>query len=160
MEMQRLPGYETGGTVHVIVNNQIGFTTLPADARSSMYATDVAKMIEAPVFHVNGDDPMAVAWCAQLALEFRQVFHRDMVVDMYCYRRHGHNEGDEPMFTQPDLYAEIPAHPSVATIFRKRLVESGVLTDDDAEKLEDEFESKLEKTLETVRAAEQEKEKS
>ena len=160
LNMSQLPGYRTGGTVHIIINNQIGFTTLPADARSTVYATDVAKMIEAPVFHVNGDDPLAVAWCAQLALEFRQQFHRDVVVDMYCYRRHGHNEADEPAFTQPDLYTEISTHPSVATLFRKRMVESGVLTDQDAENLEQEFESKLEEALVAVKAAEQQQDKS
>jgi 2-oxoglutarate dehydrogenase E1 component len=160
LNMSQLPGYRTGGTVHIIVNNQIGFTTLPADARSSAYATDVAKMIEAPVFHVNGDDPLAVSWCAQLALEFRQQFKRDVVVDMYCYRRHGHNEADEPLFTQPSLYTEISAHPSVATIFRKRLIDTNVLTEEQATALEDEFESRLDRALQAVKEAEQQREKS
>jgi len=160
LNMSQLPGYRTGGTVHIIVNNQIGFTTLPADARSSFYATDVAKMIEAPVFHVNGDDPLAVAWCAKLALEFRQQFKRDVVVDMYCYRRYGHNEADEPLFTQPALYAEISSHPSVAILFRDRLIETGVLTSDDAASLETEFECRLEITLQAVKEAEEQREKS
>jgi 2-oxoglutarate dehydrogenase E1 component len=160
LNMSQLPGYRTGGTVHIIVNNQIGFTTLPADARSSVYATDVAKMIEAPVFHVNGDDPLAVAWCAQVAFEFRQQFKRDVVIDMYCYRRYGHNEADEPLFTQAALYHEISEHPSVANIFRKRLIASGVLTDAEADSLETEFESKMEKTLQAVKEAEQQQDKS
>ena len=160
LNMSQLPGYRTGGTVHIIINNQIGFTTLPADARSSIYATDVAKMIEAPVFHVNGDDPLAVAWCAQLALEFRQQFKRDIVLDMYCYRRHGHNEADEPLFTQPSLYTEISTHPSVATIFRKRLIDTGILTEQEADTLEAEFESRLDEALQAVKEAEQQQDKS
>jgi len=160
LNMSQLPGYSTGGTLHIIVNNQIGFTTLPAEARSSVYATDVAKMIEAPIFHVNGDDPLAVSWCAQLALEFRQQFRRDAVVDMYCYRRYGHNEADEPLFTQPTLYKEISTHPSVATLFRKRLIETAVLTEPEANALEDEFESRLEQALQAVKEAEQQRDKS
>jgi 2-oxoglutarate dehydrogenase E1 component len=104
LNFSQLQGYRTGGTIHIIVNNQIGFTTLPHDARSSAYATDVAKMIEAPIFHVNGDDPSSVVMIVELALEFRQKFQRDVVVDMYCYRKHGHNETDEPAFTKPTLY--------------------------------------------------------
>jgi 2-oxoglutarate dehydrogenase E1 component len=160
LNMSQLPGYRTGGTVHIIVNNQIGFTTLPADARSSFYATDVAKMIEAPVLHVNGDDPLAVSWCARLALEFRQQFKRDVVVDMYCYRRHGHNEADEPLFTQPSLYKEIGTHPSVATLCRQRLIETGILTAQEADNLENEFESRLEQVLQAVKEAEQQQDKS
>src|SRR6202035_3790048 len=100
LNLSQLDGYGTGGTVHIVVNNQIGFTTLPEDARSSIYATDIAKMIEVPIFHVNGDDPIAVAFVAKTAFEFRQQFGRDIVIDMYCYRRYGHNETDEPSFTQ------------------------------------------------------------
>lgn len=153
LNFSQLPGYRVGGTIHVIVNNQIGFTTLPVDARSSAYATDVAKMIEAPVFHVNGDDPLAVWFVTGLAFAFRQQFHRDAVVDMLCYRRYGHNEGDEPVFTQPDLYAAIDKHPSVGKIFSKQLVDSGVLTSEQAEALDDEYQKKLETTLEEVRKA-------
>ncbi|HEX8678454.1 MAG TPA: thiamine pyrophosphate-dependent enzyme, partial [Chthoniobacterales bacterium] len=117
LNMSQLPGYSTGGTVHIVVNNQIGFTTLPEDARSSMYATDVAKMIEVPIFHVNGEDALALAFVTELALDYRQEFGRDVVIDMYCYRRYGHNEGDEPSFTQPDLYAKIGKRPSVSKLY-------------------------------------------
>ncbi len=154
LNLSQLSGYKVGGTVHIIVNNQIGFTTLPADARSSQYATDVAKMIEAPIFHVNGDDPIAVRYVAELAFSFRQQFKRDVVIDMYCYRRHGHNETEEPAFTQPNLYANIAKHPSVGKIFTQRLVDSGVLTAEEAAALDDEYERKLETTLEEVRQAE------
>jgi len=123
LNLSQLQGYRTGGTLHLIVNNQIGFTTMPADARSSAYATDVAKMIEAPVFHVNGDHPLEVLCASRLALEFRQKFNRDVVIDMYCYRKYGHNEGDEPAFTQPHLVSKIKTQPSVATLFRQRLID-------------------------------------
>src|SRR5690349_20711827 len=113
-------GYGTGGTVHIIVNNQIGFTTSdPRDARSTLYCTDVAKMIEAPIFHVNGDDPIAVAEVAKIAFDFRREFSQDVVVDLYCYRRYGHNETDEPSFTQPKLYKSINKHPAVTKVFRE-----------------------------------------
>ncbi len=154
LNMSQLPGYRTGGTVHFIVNNQIGFTTLPADARSSRYATDVAKMIEAPVLHVNGDDPVAVRFCSELAFAFRQQFKSDIVIDIYCYRRYGHNETDEPLFTQPTLYAEVSTHPSVGTLYKQRLVESGTLTVDDAHALEAEFAHRYEGALAEVREAE------
>jgi 2-oxoglutarate dehydrogenase E1 component len=153
LNLSQLPGYLVGGTLHIIINNQIGFTTLPADARSSTYATDVAKMIEAPIFHVNGDDPLAVRFVTELAFEFRQQFRRDAVVDMVCYRRYGHNEGDEPIFTQPDLYARISEHASVGKVFTQKLVASGILSDDEAAALDDEYQKKLETTLEEVRQA-------
>ncbi len=157
LNMSQLHGYGTGGTVHIVVNNQIGFTTLPEDARSSMYATDIAKMIEAPIFHVNGDDPLAILFVSQLAIDFRQEFGRDIVIDMYCYRRYGHNEGDEPAFTQPDLYAKIDKHPSVAQLYKRELLEAGTLTEDDSASLETEFDLRLEMTLDHVKAIEKEK---
>src|SRR6202140_1156937 len=157
LNMSQLDGYGPGGTVHVVVNNQIGFTTLPEDARSSMYATDIAKMIEVPIFHVNGDDPLACMQVSLLALDFRQEFGRDFIIDMYCYRRYGHNEDDEPAFTQPDLYAKIDKHPSVAQLYKRELLEAGTLSDDDAVSLETEFDLRLEMTLDNVRAIEKEK---
>jgi 2-oxoglutarate dehydrogenase E1 component len=153
LNLSQLPGYETGGTVHVIVNNQIGFTTLPADARSTMYCTDVAKMIEAPIFHVNGDDPIEVEFVAKLALEFRQRFSRDVMVDMYCYRRYGHNETDEPSLTQPKLYKRISAHLAVTKLFKDRMLQSGVLTAEESETLETEFRNRLEVALGEVRTS-------
>src|SRR5213595_636003 len=143
LNLSQLHGYGTGGTVHVVVNNQIGFTTIPEDARSSMYATDIAKMIEVPIFHVNGDDPLACMQVSQLALDFRQEFGRDVVIDMYCYRRYGHNEGDEPAFTQPDLYAKIDKHPSAAQAYTGELIESGALNEDDAASLKTEMDLRL-----------------
>src|SRR5947209_4593305 len=157
LNMSQLNGYGTGGTVHVVVNNQIGFTTLPEDARSSMYATDIAKMIEVPIFHVNGDDPLACLQVSQLVLDFRQEFGRDVVIDMYCYRRFGHNEGDEPAFTQPDLYAKIDKHPSAAQAYKGELLESGALNEDDAASLKTEMDLRLEIALDTVKALEKEK---
>ncbi len=154
LNMSQLQGYRTGGTVHIVVNNQIGFTTLPADARSSRYCTDVAKMIEAPVLHVNGDDPVAVRFCAEFAFEFRQQFKADVIIDMYCYRRHGHNENDEPLYTQPSLYAEISAHPSVGTIFREKLIASGALTLEDAAELKKQSDAQYEAAFTEVKAAE------
>src|SRR5437764_513392 len=150
LNMSQLHGYGTGGTIHVVVNNQIGFTTIPEDARSSMYATDIAKMIEVPIFHVNGDDPLACMQVSQLALDFRQEFGRDIVIDMYCYRKYGHNEGDEPSFTQPDLYDRIEKRPSAATLYKRDLLKSGVLSADDLASLETESELRLEMTLDEV----------
>jgi 2-oxoglutarate dehydrogenase E1 component len=122
-----LPGYATGGTIHFVINNQVGFTTSPQFARSSPYPSDVAKGIQAPILHVNGDDPEAVTWCCKLATEFRQRFGRDIVIDMWCYRRFGHNEGDEPSFTQPIMYAAIKKHPFVSDLYGKRLIDEGVV---------------------------------
>ncbi|MEM9988494.1 MAG: thiamine pyrophosphate-dependent enzyme, partial [Pseudomonadota bacterium] len=143
-----LKGYRTGGTIHFIVNNQIGFTTSPKFSRSSPYPSDVAKMVEAPIFHVNGDDPEAVVFAAKVATEFRMQFGHDVVIDMWCYRRYGHNEGDEPSFTQPLMYKQIRNHPTAQSIYAKRLVEEGTVTqewvDQEIEKfrqyLDDEFE--------------------
>ena len=124
-----LKGFRTGGTVHFIVNNQIGFTTAPHWSRSSPYPSDVAKMIEAPIFHCNGDDPEAVVYAAKIAIEFRQKFHKPVVIDMFCYRRFGHNETDEPAFTQPLMYKRIAQQPTVVTLYGKRLVEEGVISE-------------------------------
>ncbi|MGE0452086.1 MAG: multifunctional oxoglutarate decarboxylase/oxoglutarate dehydrogenase thiamine pyrophosphate-binding subunit/dihydrolipoyllysine-residue succinyltransferase subunit [Vicinamibacteria bacterium] len=128
LNLAGLEGYTTGGTIHVVVNNQIGFTTLPHDARSSTYCTDVAKMVHAPALHVNGDDPEAAAWVAELAFEYRQRFKQDVVVDLVGYRRWGHNEGDEPSYTQPLMYARIKQHPSVAQLYGEQLVKGGGVT--------------------------------
>jgi 2-oxoglutarate dehydrogenase E1 component len=157
LNLSQLHGYSTGGTIHVVVNNQIGFTTLPKDARSSWYATDVAKMIEAPIFHVNGDDPLAVKFVSDLAFDFRQEFGRDVVIDLYSYRRYGHNEGDEPSFTQPDLYAKIEKRPSVTQLYKRELLSAGTLSEDDAASLETEFALRLEMTRDEVNAIEKRK---
>jgi 2-oxoglutarate dehydrogenase E1 component len=126
-----LKGYRTGGSLHFIINNQIGFTTDPRYSRSSPYPSDLAKMIEAPIFHVNGDDPEAVVHVAKIAIEFRQKFHKPVVIDMFCFRLYGHNEGDEPAFTQPMMYKSIRAHKSTLEIYAARLIENGVMTQDD-----------------------------
>src|SRR5205809_2451741 len=157
LNMSQLAGYSTGGTFHIVVNNQIGFTTLPEDARSSMYATDIAKMIEVPILHVNGEDPLALKFVTEMALDFRQEFGRDFVVDMYCYRKYGHQEVDEPSFTQPDLYARIDKRPSVTQIYKRELLDRGVLTQDDAASLETEFQLRLEMALEYIKALEKQK---
>ena len=143
-----LKGYRTGGSVHFIVNNQIGFTTYPRYSRSSPYPSDVAKMIDAPIFHVNGDDPEAVVFAAKVATEFRQKFHKPVVIDMWCYRRYGHNEGDEPAFTQPVMYKRIAAHPSTLTIYSKRLIAEGVVTEGEVEKLKADWRSRLDAEFE------------
>ncbi len=149
--LSQLEGYRTGGTVHLIVNNQIGFTTSPRDARSTQYSTDVAKMVEAPIFHVNGDDPEAVVFVIELALRYRQEFGRDVVVDMICYRRHGHNEGDEPAFTQPLLYGKIKDRPSVRELYIKSLMECCELTRQKTDALSGEFQDKLQNAFEYVK---------
>jgi 2-oxoglutarate dehydrogenase E1 component len=154
LNFSQLPGYRTGGTVHLVINNQIGFTTLPADARSTRYCTDVAKMIEAPIFHVNGDDAEAVCMVAQLALEFRVNFKRDVVIDMYCYRKHGHNESDEPAFTQPILYRKIASHPQVSAILTQKLVDEGSITVAEADAIKAEYTAALEANFEKTKARE------
>jgi 2-oxoglutarate dehydrogenase E1 component len=138
-----LRGHRTGGSVHFIVNNQIGFTTYPRFSRSSPYPSDVAKMIEAPIFHANGDDPEAVVYAAKVATEFRQKFQVPVVVDMFCYRRFGHNEGDEPSFTQPLMYKAIRSHPSTLDIYAKRLAGEGVVTDGEVEKMKADWRARL-----------------
>ena len=143
-----LSGYRTGGTIHFIVNNQIGFTTSPLYSRSSPYPSDVALMVQAPIFHVNGDDPEAVTYAAKVATEFRQKFSKDVVIDMFCYRRFGHNEGDEPMFTQPVMYNEIKGHPSTRELYGQRLVAEGVLTADEVDQQVTDFETYLDKEFE------------
>jgi 2-oxoglutarate dehydrogenase E1 component len=143
-----LKGYRTGGSLHFIVNNQIGFTTYPRYSRSSPYPSDVAKMIDAPIFHVNGDDPEAVVFAAKVAIEFRQKFHKPVVIDMFCYRRHGHNEGDEPAFTQPVMYKKIASHPSTLEIYAKRLIGEGVVTEGEVEKAKADWRARLDAELE------------
>jgi 2-oxoglutarate dehydrogenase E1 component len=151
LNLSQLPGYRTGGTVHIVVNNQIGFTTSPCDARSTRYCTDVAKMIEAPIFHVNGEDPEAVVFVGELALDFRQQFGRDVVIDMYCYRRHGHNEGDEPGFTQPLMYEKIKNRISIRELYTQQLVQAGDLTSVEAETIAETFADKLREVFEEVK---------
>ena len=147
-----LRGHRVAGTVHFIINNQIGFTTNPRFSRSSPYPSDVAKMIEAPIFHVNGDDPEAVVYAAKVATEFRMKFHKPVVIDMFCYRRFGHNEGDEPAFTQPLMYREIKKHPSTVEIYGKRLIEEGLLSADEFETLRSQWREHLEAEFEAGQA--------
>jgi 2-oxoglutarate dehydrogenase E1 component len=151
LNLANLEGYTTGGTIHVIVNNQIGFTTSPADARSTPYCTDVAKMIQAPIFHVNGEDPESCVFLAELALEFRQTFHRDVVIDMYCYRRLGHNEGDEPAFTQPLMYQKIKGRPTVSAVYTEKLIADGTLKPEEGEEIKRQFQAKLDRAQKEMR---------
>ncbi|TXG82282.1 MAG: 2-oxoglutarate dehydrogenase E1 component [Sphingomonadales bacterium] len=145
-------GYNTGGTIHFVVNNQVGFTTSPQYARSSPYPSDIAKMVQAPIFHVNGDDPEAVVFATKLATEFRQTFKRDVVVDMWCYRRFGHNESDEPAFTQPIMYKAIRNHPFVSTLYAERLKAQGVVSDEQVKEIESQYIATLDAEFETARA--------
>jgi 2-oxoglutarate dehydrogenase E1 component len=153
LNMSALSGYRTGGTIHIVVNNGIGFTTSPADARSSVYATDVAKMVQAPVFHVNGDDPEACARVIELALAFRRAFSKDVVVDVIGYRRHGHNEADEPAFTQPIMYEKIQLHRSVRKLYTERLVNRGDLSLPEAEAALKDFQDRLEAAFTATQGA-------
>ncbi|HEV7874816.1 MAG TPA: 2-oxoglutarate dehydrogenase E1 component, partial [Enterovirga sp.] len=145
-----LKGHRTGGSLHFIINNQIGFTTNPRFSRSSPYPSDVAKMVEAPIFHVNGDDPEAVVFAAKVATEYRQTFHKPVVSDMFCYRRFGHNEGDEPAFTQPKMYRNIRNHPSTLEIYSGKLATEGVVTEAETEEMKAAFRAKLEAEFETA----------
>ena len=150
LNLSHLEGYSTGGTIHVVVNNQIGFTTAPAEARSTLYCTDVAKMIQAPIFHVNGDHPEAVVHCVMLALAYRQRFGDDVVIDMVCYRRHGHSEGDEPSFTQPLLYEKIRSTRPVREKYTEKLVQMGLLSQDDVVRIADDLNDQLRQALQVV----------
>ena len=150
LDMSQLRGYRTGGTIHVIVNNQIGFTTMPAYHRSGPYCSEWAKIIQAPIFHVNGDDPEAVVHISRIAMEFRQEFKKDVIIDLFCYRRHGHNEGDEPMFTQPLMYKKIAQQPTTREIYSDQLVAEGVLSAAEADRMVGDFEATLEQDFEAA----------
>jgi 2-oxoglutarate dehydrogenase E1 component len=152
LDLSQLRGYRTGGTIHLIVNNQIGFTTSPSFSRSSPYPSDIAKGIQAPIFHVNGDDPEAVVHVARIATEFRQEFKRDVVIDMFCYRRHGHNEGDEPMFTQPIMYRTIAKHPTAREVYADRLIAEGAITREESEQVVADFQSRQEADFQAAKS--------
>jgi multifunctional 2-oxoglutarate metabolism enzyme len=154
LNMSQLHGYRTGGTIHLVINNQIGFTTGPESARSSVYATDVAKMVQAPIFHVNGDDPEACIRAMKLAYDFRQQFHKDVVIDMICYRRHGHNEGDEPSLTQPRMYKAIKEHRSVRKIYTETLLRKGDIDPKEAEEWLEQFQTKLQEAFDRTKTQE------
>lgn len=148
LDLSGLRGYSTGGTIHIIINNQIGFTTSPPHSRSSPYSSDIAKSIQSPIFHVNADDPESVIWSMRMAVDFHRQFAVDVVLDLICYRRHGHNEIDEPSFTQPLMYSKIKAHPSTLTIYADKLIKQGLITQEGVQKLVDEYENQLRQTLE------------
>jgi 2-oxoglutarate dehydrogenase E1 component len=150
----QLKGYRTGGTIHLVINNQIGFTTDPSDARSSRYCTDVAKIVEAPIFHVNGNDPLAVVAAVEAAFDYRQTFGCDVVIDMYCWRKHGHNESDEPAFTQPVLYQTISEMPLIGRAFAERLIASGEFTEAEVKAIETDYHKRLESAFELAKAQE------
>ena len=149
--MSGLPGHNTGGTIHIIVNNQIGFTTSPRFARSSPHPSDIAKMVEAPIIHVNGDDPEAVVYGSRIATEFRLKFNRDVVLDLVCYRRFGHNEGDEPSFTQPLMYKKIRSHPSTAKIYGSKLIDEDLLSENDLNNQINKFKTLLDDQFKTAK---------
>ncbi|HXG58302.1 MAG TPA: multifunctional oxoglutarate decarboxylase/oxoglutarate dehydrogenase thiamine pyrophosphate-binding subunit/dihydrolipoyllysine-residue succinyltransferase subunit, partial [Thermoanaerobaculia bacterium] len=151
LNLSQLKGYKTGGTIHIVINNQIGFTTGPESARSSVYATDVAKMVQAPIFRVNGDDPEACIRAIKLAYDFRQQFHKDVVIDMLCYRRHGHNEGDEPSLTQPKMYKLIREHRSVRKIYTETLLRRGDIDPQEAERWLDQFQARLQEAFDRTK---------
>src|SRR5947209_13806398 len=143
LALSEMPYWRTGGTVHIIINNQIGFTTMPKQGRFTPYPSDVAKTIQAPVFHVNADDPEACVWAAKMAIAFRQQFHCDVMIHLVCYRRHGHNETDEPSFTQPLMYKEIAAHPRVRELYSQKVIAQGKLRAEEVEALKSELKSRL-----------------
>jgi 2-oxoglutarate dehydrogenase E1 component len=151
LNLSNLAGYSTGGTIHVVVNNQIGFTATPAETRSTLYCTDIAKMLQAPIFHVNGDDPEAVVHCVKEAMAYRQRFLSDVVIDMVCYRRHGHNEGDEPSFTQPLLYEKIRKHPAVRRLYTDKLLQMGLLREEDVTRIEADLNGQLAQALQGIK---------
>jgi multifunctional 2-oxoglutarate metabolism enzyme len=151
LNLSQLSGYHVGGAIHIVINNQVGFTTAPESARSSFYPTDVAKMIQAPIFHVNGDDPEACARASQLAFEYRQAFHRDVVIDLVCYRKHGHNEGDDPSYTQPQMYKVIDEMRSVRKLYTETLVRRGDISIEQAEAALNAFNERLQSVLDEVR---------
>ncbi len=152
MAMSQLVGYRTGGTVHIVTNNQIGFTTVPAHAYSGLYCTDIAKAVQAPIIHVNGDDPEAVVWCARLVAEFRMAFGADIVLDIVCYRRHGHNESDEPAFTQPTMYSRIRQMKTTRTLYAERLAAEGSIPADEAQSIQERFNAVLEEAFQAANA--------
>jgi 2-oxoglutarate dehydrogenase E1 component len=152
LNLSDLDGYRTGGTIHLVINNQIGFTTMPTEGRSTPYSTDVARMLGVPIFHVNGEDPDAVAQVVEIAVAWRQRFHRDVVIDLYCFRRHGHNEMDEPQYTQPVMYRRIAEHPGVREVYLRKLIEKGSITRAEADQLEADFRAELDVALNTVKA--------
>lgn len=157
LNLSQLEGYRTGGTIHLVINNQIGFTTMPSDARSSAYATDVAKMIEAPILHVNGECPEELMWAAEFALEFRQVWGRDIVIDMYCYRRQGHNETDQAAFTQPHIYRKIAGRKTAGQLFQDQLVDQGIISAAEGQKMHDEIWDHLDQGLQDMREHEEDR---
>jgi multifunctional 2-oxoglutarate metabolism enzyme len=150
LNLSQLDGYSTGGTIHLVINNQIGFTTLPDESRSTPYSTDVARGVQAPIFHVNGDDPEAAVRAVEIAFEFRQRFKKDVVIDMICYRRHGHNEADDPSYTQPILYRKIKDHPSVSTLYQERLIREGVVSAENAQAMRREVSNRLSAAYDAV----------
>ncbi|OWK35976.1 2-oxoglutarate dehydrogenase E1 component [Fimbriiglobus ruber] len=152
LNLANLTGYRTGGTLHIVINNQIGFTTPPRDSRSTQYCTDLAKFIQAPIFHVNGDDPEAAVYVAQLALEFRQQFKSDVVIDMVCYRKYGHNEGDEPSFTNPVMYRQIKAKSPVPVVYTQKLIADGAIKPEEADAIDAEFRRQLDDALKGVKS--------
>src|SRR5512139_4319585 len=153
LNLSQLRGYRTGGTVHVVINNQVGFTTSPSSSRSSTYSTDVARMVQAPIFHVNGDDPEACIRVARLAFEYRQAFKKDVVVDLVCYRRRGHNEGDDPSYTQPLMYDLIEQKRSVRKLYTESLIGRGDITVEEAEQVLRDYQQQLERVFTEVREA-------